>query len=394
MPEELPLDTLLVLKTPQVTGGGQVYYTTSYVSLQDFLSAHVLHEDFVENIVNGVLDDNSYILVASDIAGRDLLTPTRNSLVWVLDATDDETVETGGAVYVYRLSNETYNKVAEFESMDVVLDWDNIQNKPTNAVEDIDDAVDKRHEHTNSDELDSIAENGVGELLYNGVYPRSQTWKQSRWVHSDFYNVNFAAPFTFTALTGGSYADLPTVAYTDHIGIASLKKANDANTGAMAATIQPIVSADGLCFRAILSVTTLVTLLIRIGFNSSLNHTDNVDGMYFEIVDHTVSAKTANGSTRTTNATTATLASDTFYVFDIIQTSATAARFVITNYASKAVVLDVTNSSNVPVSNISNHFHSGVIAVGTDTGASDLCYLDYIGHGPAKPNTIDIPFLG
>ena len=40
-------------------------------------------------------------------------------------------------------------KTAEAESMDVVLKWSGLQDKPTATVLEIDDAVSKKHEHAN-----------------------------------------------------------------------------------------------------------------------------------------------------------------------------------------------------------------------------------------------------
>jgi hypothetical protein len=64
----------------------------------------------------------------------------------------------------------TWTKVAEAESMDVVLQWGNIQGKPSSAVADIDDAVSKKHEHANKTVLDAISANSTsGNLVYNNV---------------------------------------------------------------------------------------------------------------------------------------------------------------------------------------------------------------------------------
>ena len=45
-----------------------------------------------------------------------------------MDATGDSTVASGGASYIYDGSN--WIKISEFESMDVLVDWIDIQNKP------------------------------------------------------------------------------------------------------------------------------------------------------------------------------------------------------------------------------------------------------------------------
>lgn len=49
------------------------------------------------------------------------------------------------------------------------LQWEALGNKPTSAVADIDDAVTKRHSHTNLTTLDKIGENGSNQPTWGGV---------------------------------------------------------------------------------------------------------------------------------------------------------------------------------------------------------------------------------
>jgi len=63
--------------------------------------------------------------------------------------------------------------------MDVVLTWANLQNKPSSAVGDIDDAVTKRHTHSNKTELDKIGESN-GNFTYNGALPKI-AWNSTEW---------------------------------------------------------------------------------------------------------------------------------------------------------------------------------------------------------------------
>lgn len=163
--------------------------------------------------------------VAGLVAGADGVQP--GQLVMVVDATDDSTVGTGWAIYRKRnaqgvdftivndvpetfvaatgtfVSGTTYftdatgttevntegfeagvtdvssyfvasgtgkvsgwQKIAESESLDVVVNWDSIQNKPSSTVADIDDAVTKKHEHSNKAVLDSLTYDTT--LKYNG----------------------------------------------------------------------------------------------------------------------------------------------------------------------------------------------------------------------------------
>jgi hypothetical protein len=93
--------------------------------------------------------------VVADIAARNAVAdPFAGLHVLVLDATADTTVKSGAAEYVY--DGTKFIKVSEVESLDVVLEWANIQNKPSSTVADIDDAVTKRHIHANEAILDAI----------------------------------------------------------------------------------------------------------------------------------------------------------------------------------------------------------------------------------------------
>lgn len=83
-------------------------------------------------------------------------------LVMVVNATGDDTVDTGWAIY-RRLADATdlstigaWQKIAEKESLDVVVNWANIDGKPNSTVADIDDAVDKKHTHENKATLDKF----------------------------------------------------------------------------------------------------------------------------------------------------------------------------------------------------------------------------------------------
>lgn len=164
---------------------------------------------------------NSLIMAASnpevqlyaDIAARDAATLTANSIVLVTDASADATVASGAAMYFYDNTGSTFTKVTEFESLDVVLDWNNLINGPSSTAAQIDATVAQtsanttaisaintaqgvqdglisgntsnittntaaialntadRHTHANKTELDKITENGLGEMLYNGEFP-------------------------------------------------------------------------------------------------------------------------------------------------------------------------------------------------------------------------------
>lgn len=67
--------------------------------------------------------------VVADIAARNALTAFSGMHALVLDATADATVETGGAEYVY--DGTSWYKISELNDLDMVIDWADIQNKPS-----------------------------------------------------------------------------------------------------------------------------------------------------------------------------------------------------------------------------------------------------------------------
>lgn len=69
----------------------------------------------------GALDLSNTAVYAADIAARDALTLTKSSFVMVADASADATVDTGAALYFYNEPADTYTKIAEYESMDIVI---------------------------------------------------------------------------------------------------------------------------------------------------------------------------------------------------------------------------------------------------------------------------------
>jgi len=88
--------------------------------------------------------------IVATIAERDALTSVKVAdRVLVKDATGDTSVTSGWAEYVYD-ENSQWFKMSEGESMDLILDWSNVQNKPTSTTADIDQAVTDSHTHSNN----------------------------------------------------------------------------------------------------------------------------------------------------------------------------------------------------------------------------------------------------
>ena len=105
------------------------------------------------------LAQHNLVEIVADITARNLLaTQDRNLVVMVLDATGDATVAAGAALYAFRNSDNSWTKVAEYEGMDAVVQWSNINGRPTSSVAQIDSAVTNSHTHSNKAVLDGTQE--------------------------------------------------------------------------------------------------------------------------------------------------------------------------------------------------------------------------------------------
>lgn len=140
----------------------------------------IINDVDVQDMIDTSVSTLSQLEVVADIAARNALAPTRNITVLVLNATGDATVASGAATYVYRLATTSWVKISEAESLDLAITWASITGKPTSAVVDIDDAVTKRHTHTNLTQLNKIGEDGNGNLTYNSALPKT-AWQSTNW---------------------------------------------------------------------------------------------------------------------------------------------------------------------------------------------------------------------
>ena len=163
LPETLAAETIYLVKTGSeltltVTGttGAVVATTVSKADVDAAISTAI-----------GALDVSNSIEFAADINARDAMTLTKSTFVYVADATADQTVSVGAAMYLYDFITATWHKVAEYESLGLVLSWDNIVGKPSSTVEAIDTAVGNSHIHANMGVLDLLTA-PAGKLQYNG----------------------------------------------------------------------------------------------------------------------------------------------------------------------------------------------------------------------------------
>lgn len=93
-------------------------------------------------------------------------------LVLVTDASDDPSVNSGSAIYFYNTVEARWAKVGEYESMDMVFQWDAIQGGPVSSAASIDSMVNQRHSHTNLAQLDKVGQDAEGKFMYGNQYVR------------------------------------------------------------------------------------------------------------------------------------------------------------------------------------------------------------------------------
>ena len=138
-----------VISLPGTAVSGRIYflkdgaetYGDLYVGSTGGTLVPFINEQRIIDVINTQGGAASEILIADDIAARDALVIPRNSIVVVIDASADPTVTSGAAQYLYRSVQDDFIKLGEFESLDVVIDWSDIQNRPSSSVVQIDDAV-------------------------------------------------------------------------------------------------------------------------------------------------------------------------------------------------------------------------------------------------------------
>jgi hypothetical protein len=173
------------------TVSSQVYLTDT-LTVKDHVDNTNIHLSAAERLMftnmnqaNGLvqLDSNGFVPTSNinpavlaittefaDIAAMLASTGVEpGQLVWVNDASADTTVTSGWAIYRKRVGTGIdyteltgWTKVAEAESLDVVVQWDNIQGKPSSTPAQIDQAVTDDHTHANKSALDDLADATTG----------------------------------------------------------------------------------------------------------------------------------------------------------------------------------------------------------------------------------------
>lgn len=141
------------------------------------VTAHTPTWGEIDTHITNKLTTAGSVQIVDTIAGRDAIA-TPSGYVYVVDASADSTVDSGGAEYLWNATTNQWIKVAEKESMDMVLNWASITDAP--ALAQVQDAVNKSHSHANKTQLDKIGQDASGNLTYGGTVVTTQ-WQSNGW---------------------------------------------------------------------------------------------------------------------------------------------------------------------------------------------------------------------
>ncbi|NTV55072.1 MAG: hypothetical protein HGA16_01060, partial [Candidatus Moranbacteria bacterium] len=211
---------------------------------------------------------------------------------------------------------------------------------------------------------------------------------------SDFMAANASAfdPFLGAAISSGAMAAVASgnaAVLSNHPGIVTLSDSTTANGGYYIETHATSYRlGGGETFEVVFNLGTLTTTTTRIGFLDTVNSNDAVDGAYVEIAATGVmTAKTSSNSTRTSNATTYTLSTGTWYRLKIVVNStATGVDYYLYN-DSGTQLWTANNTTNIPTGS-GRECGAGIVSTESSTGAAAVrVYLDYMGVSLGKALT-------
>ena len=156
-------------------------YAESYLTNAAGVAKAIGNSAMINALIDAKLNAFSVLRQVTTIAARDADKAglNTNAMYLVTDATGDATVASGAALYFYNKGANTFTKVAEYESLDVVLQWSSIQGKPNSTPSAIDTAVGQAHTHANRGTLDKLGE-ASGKLTFNGSVVTSD-WTTTNW---------------------------------------------------------------------------------------------------------------------------------------------------------------------------------------------------------------------
>lgn len=172
VPSQPKPNSVYMIKRPDST------YIEMYVTTKTGEMQRLLNEADVNSIINSKFAAAGSTTVVNDITARNALqNVVSGAQVYVVNASGDTTVKTGGAMYIY--NGSSWIKTSETESMDVILNWTGVVGRPDSSPTEIDNAVRASHIHANKSTLDKFAE-ADGRLTFDGK-SLSTDWDKVGW---------------------------------------------------------------------------------------------------------------------------------------------------------------------------------------------------------------------
>jgi len=193
---------------------------------------------------------------------------------------------------------------------------------------------------------------------------------------SDFLQgSNIQFPFTAGNVTSVGSVVAVVVSERNHPGQVLLKKSAAVNTGYYVGThpFSMVISAASRYDVIVKFPAALTGKVFRFGFNGTTSTTETSNGVYFELFNGSLVAKTAKTNVRTTN-TLFDPSVNVWYHFIISFDAAMAAKFEVYSDTG-ALVASTIITTNMPLLTASGAIFT---AHGTSSVEEDLCILDYM----------------
>lgn len=175
LPTPLRANTVYFVRPAGFPNALEIYVTNAAGDV----AAGTLNRAQAQSMIDAALASSGAgpaVISVANIADRDALDRENAMQVFVQDASADPTVNGGWASYIWFASTNTWTKLNEGESLDVVISWEALTGRPNVSAAQVESAVNLRHEHTNKTLLDGLAKDTDGNLTVDGQ-PVRPVWE-------------------------------------------------------------------------------------------------------------------------------------------------------------------------------------------------------------------------
>lgn len=210
-----------------------------------------------------------------------------------------------------------------------------------------------------------------------GTFRRNPFWATDFLGEAVNVNTEAVTPWDVSVFLAGTQTKIAGLA--NHPGILRFTSSTTADSGGRVRTAtEAFIFGGGEVAEFVFRIVTLTNLTFRLGFQDLVGSADAADGAYIEVPSTGAAVgKTANNSVRTTSATIATLAIDTWYIARIkVNRDATAVDFEILDDAGN-LLGSVQITTNIPTA-AGREFGHGYVATNAGTVATALVEMDYM----------------